>query len=56
MKNNVFEQGHVPGLLYATKQAVADPKVHRSIHRHEDVAELLFVYQGEGIYVVDGYS
>lgn len=51
-----FEQGCQPRLLYATKQAVANPKVNRSIHRHEDVAELLFVYHGEGIYIVDGYS
>lgn len=56
MKGITFDQGCVPRLLYATKQAVADPKVNRSIHRHEDVAELLFVYHGEGIYIVDGYS
>lgn len=45
-----------PRLLYATRQAIVDPKVQRPIHRHEDVSELLFVYQGEGTYIVDGYS
>lgn len=56
MTNQVFRRAASPRLLYATRQAIADPRVHRSIHRHEDLAELLFVYQGEGTYIVDGYS
>ena len=51
-----FLHGLRPMLLYATRQAVADPKIQRPIHRHDDITELLFVYRGEGVYTVDGYS
>lgn len=51
-----FAHGSRPTLLYATRQAIADPKLQRPIHRHEDITELLFVYSGEGTYIVDGYS
>lgn len=51
-----FAGGLLPSLTYATRQAVADPKLQRPIHRHDDIAELLFVYRGEGDYIVDGYT
>ncbi|MDO4269343.1 MAG: AraC family transcriptional regulator [Eubacteriales bacterium] len=51
-----FRDGQSPTLLYATRQTVSGQKVHRSIHRHDDIVELLFVYHGEGTYTVDGYS
>ncbi|MDY3619130.1 helix-turn-helix domain-containing protein [Agathobaculum sp.] len=51
-----FQDGLTPSLLYATRQTVSSQKVHRSIHRHDGIVELLFVYQGEGTYIVDGYS
>ena len=56
MRNHSFRGSAPPRLLYATRQAIANPKVQRPIHRHEDVSELLFVHQGEGVYIVDGYS
>lgn len=51
-----FASGLLPSLTYMTRQAVADPKIQRPIHRHDDNAELLFVYRGEGSYIVNGYT
>lgn len=51
-----FLNGQLPTLVYVTRQAVADPKIQRPIHRHDNIAELLLVYRGEGDYIVDGCS
>ncbi len=44
-----------PKLVYVTPQATNIRRVQRSIHLHEELTELLFVYQGEGTYICDGY-
>lgn len=45
-----------PELIYVTPQATNIRRVQRPLHQHRDVAELLFVYQGEGVCICDGYS
>ncbi|MDO5549376.1 MAG: AraC family transcriptional regulator [Eubacteriales bacterium] len=50
-----FASGCVPHLLYATKQVARKQRINRSIHRHENCTELLYVSRGVGDYVVDGY-
>lgn len=46
----------MPELIYVTPQATNIRRVQRPLHQHRDVAELLFVYQGEGVCICDGYS
>ncbi len=46
----------VPELTYVTPQTTRHRKIQRSIHRHADITEFGFVYQGEGTYLCDGYS
>ncbi len=48
--------GCTPQLLYATKQVTQNQKmIRRSIHKHDNCTELLYVYQGLGEYSIDGY-
>ena len=51
-----FAHGRRPSLLYATLQRTDDPKINRVLHSHDHVAELIFVYSGEGIYTINGCS
>ncbi len=51
-----FCVGCMPQLLYATKPVVQDQRmIRRSIHKHDSVTELLYVYRGLGEYSIDGY-
>lgn len=50
-----FTPGCTPQLLYATKQVARKQRINRSIHRHDNCTELLYVSRGIGDYVVDGY-
>lgn len=45
-----------PELIYVTRQMTDSRRIERPIHQHNDLAEMLFVYQGEGVYVCDGYT
>jgi AraC-like DNA-binding protein len=50
-----FAFGCTPQLLYATKQVARTQRINRSIHRHDNCTELLYVSRGIGDYIVDGY-
>lgn len=43
-------------LRYATQQREHDPKINRVLHSHNHVCELIFVFAGEGAYLVNGCS
>lgn len=43
-----------PTLLYAAQRRAGEPRFHRVLHAHNDVCELVFVYEGEGFYIVNG--
>ncbi len=45
-----------PLLRYATQQREHDPKINRVLHSHNHVCELIFVFAGEGAYLVNGCS
>ncbi len=48
--------GYIPQLLYATKPVIQDRHmIRRSIHKHDNSTELIYVYRGLGEYSVDGY-
>ena len=50
-----FAPNQMPRLLYATKKAGQEHKITRSLHKHNTCTELLYIYQGLGTYIVDGY-
>lgn len=50
----IFEK--IPKLVYVTPQETDIRRIQRPIHLHTDLTELLFVYQGEGEYICDGYT
>lgn len=45
-----------PELAYVTRQVTDGRRIERPIHQHTDLTEMLFVYQGEGVYICDGYT
>lgn len=51
-----FSTGCTPQLLYATKPVIENQRmIRRSIHKHDNCTELLYVYRGLGEYSIDGY-
>lgn len=50
----IFTQ--IPELAYVTRQITNSRRIERPIHQHADLTEILFVYQGEGVYICDGYT
>lgn len=52
--SDFFQQ--IPVLSYVTPQQINSRRIRRSIHRHSDIAEILFVYHGEGQFICDGYT
>lgn len=50
-----FAPNQMPRLLYATKKVGQEHKITRSLHKHNTCTELLYIYQGLGTYIVDGY-
>ncbi len=49
-----FEQGRLPTMVYVFKQDYEKQQLKRPLHRHESICELLLVYEGEGIYTLEG--
>ena len=52
----IFEHGKLPALVYINKQNHTRKAIHRPLHRHDSICELLLVYRGTGTYYVNGKS
>ena len=48
-----FTGGHLPKLVYVTRQNYDAQQLIRPMHRHEEIAEFLLVYEGSGHYNVE---
>lgn len=53
---NVYDHGRLPTMVYINKQNHARKAIHRPLHRHDSICELLLVYKGTGTYYVNGCS
>ena len=53
---SIFENGKLPTLVYINKQNHTRKAIHRPLHRHDSICELLLVYRGTGTYYVNGKS
>lgn len=53
---NAYEHGKLPTMVYINKQNHARKAIHRPLHRHDSICELLLVYRGTGTYYVNGKS
>ena len=53
---SIFEHGKLPTLVYINKQNHTRKAIHRPLHRHDSICELLLVYRGTGTYYVNGKS
>lgn len=53
---SAFENGQLPQLLYITRQAYTQEHMMRPPHRHDGIAELLFVMSGTGHYIVQNHT
>ena len=59
MRENItscFEEGIIPQLLYATRQREQTVRMTRPMHSHHNIAEILFVSEGSGQYIVGNRS
>lgn len=55
MPDDTLIFAHTPELVYVTPQATNIRRIQRPLHQHEHIAEMLFVYRGDGTYTCDGY-
>lgn len=53
---DIFEDGCLPTMVYITLQNHNRKTISRLLHRHESVCELLLVYEGRGMYHIEGKS
>ena len=51
--DSVFQNGRLPDLIYVTQQRHDSQELIRPMHGHENIAELLLVYEGSGSYNID---
>jgi len=49
-----FEDNIIPKLLYVCKAEGITTKMPRAMHMHEDLAEIVFIKSGSGLYTVEG--
>ncbi len=52
--SEVFEHGILPTMVYMYKQAYEVQELKRPLHRHESICELILVYEGSGVYLLEG--
>lgn len=53
---NAFKHGRLPTMVYINKQSNDRKAIHRPLHKHDSICELLLVYRGTGTYYVNGES
>lgn len=53
--SEIFENSVLPTMVYINKQDYERKSVLRPLHRHTSICEMLFIYQGEGSYNVNGH-
>ncbi|MEY8492568.1 AraC family transcriptional regulator [Lachnospiraceae bacterium 29-91] len=51
-----YDHGRLPTMVYISKQNYARKSIHRPLHSHDSICELLLVYRGTGTYYVNGKS
>ena len=51
---SVFSRGYIPHLEYICNVGADSSTMPRSMHEHKNLIEILLIYDGAGIYIIDG--
>lgn len=53
---DLFEHRRLPRLVYITKQDYSNQLHVRTMHAHDEICEILLIFQGMGVYRINGMS